>query len=133
MNQYYSWGYSFAMNVSGYQAYKKAQVQTADQGKLILMCYDGAINFLKQAKLNMQDNKESGTLLNKAQNIIWELTNSLNHDAGEIAYNLDALYNYMIRRIIDAEYQNSTDAIDEVIQHLCEIKESWETIILKTR
>jgi len=122
------------MNLSGYQAYKKVQVQTADHGKLILMCYDGAINFLNQAKFHMlkEDTSTQKIFLNKAQDILWELTSSLNFEAGELAYNLDALYNYMIRRIIDADHHNSSSAIDEVIGFLEELKESWEKIIQKS-
>ncbi len=123
------------MNMNGYQTYKKVQVQTADQGQLILMCYNGAITFLKQAKeaMNRQDHTNSNNLLGKAQSVLWELTNSLNYEAGEIAHNLDALYNYMIRRIIDADYNHNLDAIDEVVGHLSEIKDSWEHIIQKSR
>jgi flagellar protein FliS len=119
------------MNASGIQAYKKAQVGTADQGTLILMCYDGAITFIKKGKHAMlnKDPHSCNTHLGKAQNVLWELTNSLNLSAGQIAHNLEALYNYMIRRIIYAEYHNKPDALDEVITYLCELKESWEKII----
>ncbi|MCD6569237.1 MAG: flagellar export chaperone FliS [Deltaproteobacteria bacterium] len=121
------------MNLEGYQTYKKAQVQTADQGKLILMCYEGTINFLNQAKLHMleRDTTKQKFFLNKAQDVLWELTGSLNFEAGEIAYNLDALYNYMIRRIVDADYYDNPSVIDEIIGFLKEIKESWEKIIQK--
>ncbi|MEA2102738.1 MAG: flagellar export chaperone FliS [Thermodesulfobacteriota bacterium] len=123
------------MNVNGYQAYKKTQIQTADQGTLILMCYNGAITFLKQAKqaIENKDDKNRSTLFTKAQKVIWELNNSLNYEAGDVAYKLDALYHYMIRRIIEADYNENTEAIDEVVGHLEEIRESWETIIQKTR
>ncbi|MEA3223204.1 MAG: flagellar export chaperone FliS [Thermodesulfobacteriota bacterium] len=122
------------MNLSGYQEYKKVQVQTADQGKLILMCYDGAINFLNQAKFHMlkEDISTQKIFLNKAQDILWELTSSLNLEAGELAYNLDALYNYMIRRIIDADHHNSSSAIDEVVGFLEELRKSWGKIIQKS-
>ena len=121
------------INSIGYQAYKKTQIQTADQGRLILMCYDGAISFLKQAQKahGEKDDTTMGDFLTKAQNILWELTNGLNYEAGEIAYNLDALYNYMIRRIIDAQYLNKIEPLNEVINHLQELRESWQTIILK--
>jgi flagellar secretion chaperone FliS len=123
-----------SINTMGYEAYKKTQIQTADQGSLILICYDGAINFLKKAKKAQQDNDEQTriTSLNKAQGLLWELINGLNHDAGEIAYNLEALYNYMIRRIVDADYHKNLDALDEVVTYLQELKESWEKIIRKT-
>jgi flagellar secretion chaperone FliS len=121
------------INTNGYQAYKKTQIQTADQGKLILMCYDGAISFLMQARKAHEENKYQvrDNFFTKAQNIIWELDNSLNFEAGEIAYNLDSLYNYMIRRIIDSQYHNNDEAAKEVVHHLQELKEAWETIILK--
>jgi flagellar protein FliS len=97
------------------------------------MCYDGAISFLKQAKKahEEKDDTTMGDFLTKAQNVLWELTNGLNYEAGEIAYNLDALYNYMIRRIIDAQYLNKIEPVNEVINHLQELRESWQTIILK--
>lgn len=121
------------INTVGYQAYKKTQIQTADQGNLILMCYDGAISFIKQAVKAHDDNNDiaMGELLIKAQNILWELTGSLNYDAGEIAYSLDSLYNYMIRRIIDAQYNNTIEPLNEVADYLQELRESWQTIIQK--
>ncbi len=121
------------INSIGYQAYKKTQIQTADQGRLILMCYDGVISFLKQAQ-KAHEEKNFGTMsafLAKAQDVLWELTNGLNFEAGEIAYNLDALYNYMIRRIIDAQYHNNIEAVNEVINYIQELRESWQTIVLK--
>lgn len=121
-------------NMTGYEAYKKTQIQTADQGSLILMCYDGAINFLKKARKAQQENDEPSRVafLNKAQNILWELLNSLNMEAGEIAYNLESLYNYMIRRVVDAEYNKNLEALEEVVTYLEELRESWVKIIKKT-
>lgn len=122
------------INTAGYEAYKRTQVQTADQGSLIIMCYEGATTFLKKARQAQQDNNDQVRVdaLNKAQNILWELTNSLNFEAGELARNLEALYNYMIRRIVDAEYNKNIEAMDEVIGYLQELKGSWEKIIRKT-
>ncbi|MBN2298508.1 MAG: flagellar export chaperone FliS [Deltaproteobacteria bacterium] len=123
-----------SMNMAGYDAYKKTQVQTADQGALILMCYDGAITFLKKAKkaYNEKDHAQWSTFLNKAQNILWELLNSLNYDAGEIAYNLESLYNYMIRRIVDADYHKNIAAADEVLAYLNDLRDSWVKITKKS-
>jgi len=123
-----------SINSIGYQAYKKTQIQTADQGSLILICYDGAITLLKKAKKAQQDNDEETRMnsFTRAQGLIWELVNGLNYDAGEIAYNLETLYNYMIRRIIDADYHRNLEAVDEVVGYLQELRESWEKIIRKT-
>ncbi len=122
------------MNTAGYNAYKKTQVQTADQGALILMCYDGAITFIKKAKKAHSENNPAlfSTFLNKAQNILWELLSSLNYDAGEIAYNLESLYNYMIRRIVDADYHSTVAPADEVLTYLNDLRESWVKITNKS-
>ncbi len=121
------------INTVGYQAYKKTQIQTADQGNLILLCYDGAISSIKQAIKAHEDKNliAMGESLTKAQNILWELTNSLNFEAGEIAYNLDSLYKYMIRQIMDGQYHNTIKPLNEVVAYLQELKESWQTIIRK--
>jgi flagellar protein FliS len=121
------------INTVGYQAYKKIQVQTADQGNLILMCYDGAINFIMQAIKAHEDKNHAvmNELLTKAQNVLWELINGLNFEAGEIAYNLESLYNYMIRRLIDAQYHHTVEPANEVIGYLKELREAWQAIILK--
>jgi flagellar protein FliS len=122
-----------SINMAGYEAYKKTQIQTADQGNLILMCYDGTVNYLKKAKKAHEEKNLQAwsTFLSKAQNVLWELVNSLNFDAGEISYNLDALYNYMIRRIVDAEYNTNLDAVDEVIAYLEDMRETWSKIVKK--
>ncbi len=121
------------INTVGYQAYKKTQIQTADQGNLILLCYDGAISSIKQAIKAHEDKNDiaMGESLTKAQNILWELANSLNFEAGEIAYNLDSLYKYMIRQIMDGQYHNTIKPLNEVVAYLQELKESWQTIIRK--
>ena len=123
-----------SMNMAGYEAYRKTQVQTADQGSLILMCYDGAVGFLKKAKKAHEEKNTQlwTTFLSKTQNILWELINSLNYDTGEIAYNLESLYNYMIRRIADAEYHDNLEAVDEVIAYLSDMRETWEKIAKKS-
>jgi len=121
------------INTVGYQAYKKTQIQTADQGNLILMCYDGAISFIKQAIKAHDESNEAAMveLLTKAQTVLWELTNSLNLEAGEIAYHLNSLYNYMIRRLVDGQYHNSVEPLNEVVHYLQELRESWQAIIQK--
>jgi len=121
------------MNTLGYQAYKKIQIQTADQGSLILLCYDGAVNFISQAIKAHEENNftKMNELLTKAQNVLWELIRGLNFEAGDIAYNLDSLYNYMIRRLVDAQFHNTTEPAAEVINYLKELREAWRTIIVK--
>jgi flagellar protein FliS len=119
------------MYSNGIQSYRKTNVVTADPKRLVLMCYEGAIDSLKigKQKLAEKDYEAKGKALIKAKDIIYELKSSLNfEEGGTIATNLDSLYNYMLRRITEADLQNDVQAIDDVIGMLGELKSAWEEI-----
>ena len=85
-------------NTNPYNQYKQTQITTANQGKLIVMLYDGAIKFLNIALDNMSPKTYDVVNNNiiKAQDIITELLLSLNMDeGGEISQNLFNLYMYL--------------------------------------
>ena len=122
------------MYKNGIQSYRKTNVITSDPKKLVLMCYEGAIDNLKVAKQGImkKEYEEKGKALAKAQDIINELMNSLDFErGGAIATNLDSLYGYMIRRIIHASIADDINAIEEVIGMLSELKSAWEEIFYK--
>ena len=117
-----------------YNQYKQTEINTANQGKLIVMLYDGAIKFLKVALENM--NIKTYDVVNnniiKAQDIITELLLSLNmNDGGEIAKNLFNLYLYFKKRLLEANIQKNSEIIEDVIGHLAALRESWEKISSK--
>ena len=95
-----------------YNQYKKASIQTASQGKLILMMYDGAIKFINFAIENMPAKKYDvvNTNIIKAQDIITELMLALNMEVGgEIAKNLYSLYDYMNRRLVESNIKKNPE------------------------
>jgi len=107
---------------------------TADPRKLVMLCYEGAIDNLKIGKQRIaeEDFEARSKALDKAQDIISELLCSLNSEkGGSIAKGLDSLYNYMLRRIMHADLKNDVRAIDEVIGMLTELKTAWEEIFFK--
>ena len=113
------------------QAYKKAAVSTVDQGKLIVMLYDGAIKFLNQAieKMESGENYEAHTNLVRAKTIIAELLASLNMEkGGEIASNLQRLYTFMFNQLIDANLEKDATRVDHVVRLLKELRESWKAV-----
>lgn len=119
---------------NGIQSYRITNVITADPKKLVLMCYEGAIDSLKigKQKLIERDYEEKGSALAKAEDIINELLCSLDFEkGGAIARNLDSLYNYMLRRILHADVNKDISAIDEVIGMLNELRSAWEEIFCK--
>jgi flagellar secretion chaperone FliS len=116
---------------SPYNQYKLTEINTANQGKLIVMLYDGAIKFLKIAResLDYKTYDVVNTNIIKAQDIITELLLSLNmKDGGEISSNLFNLYLYFKKRLLEANIQKSPQIIEEVIVHLSTLRESWNKI-----
>ena len=119
------------MYSNGIQMYRKTNVVTADPKRLVLMCYEGAIDCLKigKQKLTENDYESKGKHIAKARDIIYELKASLNFEKGEtIAKNLDSLYNYMLRRIIEGDLTQDIQALEEVIGILEELKSAWDEI-----
>jgi len=122
------------MYSSGIQDYRRTSVVTADPKRLVLMCYEGAIDNLKigRQKIIEKDYEAKSKAFVKTQDIINELLCSLDFEkGGSIAKNLDSLYNYMLRRIIHADVNRDISAIEEVIGMLNELKSAWEDIFYK--
>jgi flagellar protein FliS len=123
------------MVTNPYDHYKRMQVETASQGRLIIMLYDGALRNLRNAQncIVHRDINGAHNLLIKTQEIIRELNITLNTDAGEIAYNLRNLYLYMLKLLVEANVTKDVEKIKEVIELLSILKEAWDTIILKNK
>jgi len=117
----------------GVNAYANVGLETgiasASPHKLIIMLYDGALVALLGAKANIAANNiaAKGSAISKAITIIDNgLRASLDKDAGgEIAANLDALYDYMSRRLLHANIKNDVGIIDEVHRLLSDLRGAW--------
>lgn len=122
-------------NSSAYNTYKQTAVETASPEKLIVMLYDGAIKFTNQAQAAMREGKieEANRALLKTQDIINELMGSLNFDTGEIARNLYNLYDYFRQRLIQANLKKDTEALDEIIDFLTEMRDTWVEAGIKAK
>jgi len=118
-----------------YDHYKRTQIGTASQGRLILMLYEGALKNLRcaQNSINHKDINGAHCMLMKTQDIIRELNNTLNMNVGEISQNLRNLYLYMLQRLIEANVAKDNKKVEEVIELLTTLKEAWDTIILKNK
>ena len=105
----------------------------ADKGlELILSMMKGAQDRIASARGHMErgESQQKGERLGKAMGLIDGLRGSLNIEAGgEIAGNLEALYEYMSRRLVEANASDSVEVLDEVAALLGEIREAWEEVI----
>ncbi|NLM46518.1 MAG: flagellar export chaperone FliS [Firmicutes bacterium] len=112
-----------------YQAYQQSMVGTVSQEQLVLMLYNGALRFLKQAQKGIMQHNIEQTHINliKAQNILSELMMNLDMSQGEIAANLYNLYDYMHRRLLDANIKKDMAPLEEVAGMLSELRDTWKT------
>lgn len=112
----------------------KAQVTEADPHRLIQMLMQGGLDRIAQAKGAMEREAfaEKGVLIGKAISIIGGLRDALDQDVGgELAVNLDRLYEYMTMRLFEASRHNDVDKLNEVGKLLSEIKLAWDQIAPK--
>ncbi len=109
----------------------QSAVMDASPHQLIAILINGALTRLTTAKGCMQrtDNAGKGEQLGKGMDIISGLQSSLDMQAGGVvSEKLDALYDYMMRRLMQASLSNDMDIVDEVIVLLREIKSGWDNI-----
>lgn len=116
--------------VNPYAQYRQVQVSTANQLKLIIMLYDGAIGFIRQAQEARQNGREEEAyrLTNRAQDIVFELWTTLNLEAGEVAGNLYRLYEYINGRLVTANIRKEAGPLVEAAELLSGLREAWRAL-----
>lgn len=121
---------------SGIQAYAQVGVESAvlsaSPHQLVMLLFDGALSAMKKAIILIEqgDIPGKGQAISKAINIISNgLQSGLNHEVGgDLAANLDSLYDYMTRRLLQANLHNDINAINEVVELLNNIADAWKEI-----
>ncbi|MBO9533284.1 MAG: flagellar export chaperone FliS [Solirubrobacteraceae bacterium] len=109
-------------------AYRESAVLTASPVQLVVMLYDGANRFLKQASVlyDQGDQIEAGQRLGRAQAIVEELLATLDLErGGDVAPRLQGIYVYCLREMSTARVEKSSARLAEVAGHLAELRESW--------
>ena len=126
--------YFVTAQTNAYNAYKQNSVTTASPGELTLMLYNGCLKFLGKAKVAIEERniQEKNTNLQKSQAIISELMSTLNMDI-EISKQMLPLYEYMNRRLIEANIKNDISIIEEVEGLVTEFRDTWKEVIKITR
>jgi flagellar protein FliS len=126
---------------NAYAAYQKTNVNTASQGRLVVLLYEGAVKHLKAAlnlfdmndKLKAGDIEQFGIHLQKTQAIITELQVSLDMEkGGDIARNLMSLYVYFNEELMDATISHNKQKIEFVLSKVDELADAWRSIANST-
>lgn len=117
-----------------YQSYQQNSVNTASPGELTLMLYNGCLKFIHQAKKAIEEKniEMKNTNIQKAQTIIQELMVTLNMDI-EVSKNMMSLYDFMNRRLMEANIKNDASILDEVEGLVTEFRDTWKEVIQVNR
>jgi flagellar protein FliS len=106
----------------------RGRVEGADPHQLTGMLFESLVERLNLARgaIDRKDVPAKGTNLSRAQAILAELRDSLNHDVGgSMSKRLDRLYDYMGRRLIDAQLKDDAAAVAEVLRLIQPIHSAW--------
>ena len=117
------------MNSSNaYSAYKNNSINYASKEQLLLMLLDGAVKFSKisrQAILD-KDIQKSHDNIRKTQDIFYELMITLDvNQAGEWGLQLMAIYEFIVRRLGEANIKKDAAVMDEVIPLIENVRDTW--------
>ena len=116
--------------------YQKTNVATSGKMDLIILCYETVIQHLHASKRYIEDGEyeKKAKALQKALDILNELQSCLSFDkGGQIAKNLDAIYTYITRRIVEGDVKKDLTAYDESIRILGVLKQGWDGIASKNK
>lgn len=120
------------INKAALQQYSTVQISTVDRGRLLVMLYDGCINFLKLSKegLENKDIPKFARFLSKSQAIISELMLTLDFEkGGEIAKDLDRIYDFALFYLTEANLEKNPEKISKVIGIISTIAEAYRDIV----
>jgi flagellar protein FliS len=112
------------------QAYRQSAVLSASPGELVVMLYDAARRFLRQASVAMSEGQveRAHNALRRAEMIIGHLDGTLDHDQGQISERLHAIYQFCLAHLNRGRMAQDKRMLDEVSNMLGELREAWAEI-----
>jgi flagellar protein FliS len=119
------------MSPANAERYRTQEIMTSTPCQLVVKLYDKAINSLMQAEdaVKRRDVKARHAANRKALDIISHLTNTLDMErGGEIARNLQRLYDFMCVRLVEVDLNNDAQAARDVIGLLQPLRASWQQL-----
>lgn len=111
-----------------YSKYLETQIMTASPGRLLIISYDAAIRFARLAaeSMNKHDLNEQNTNIRKVQDILLELSASLNPKVNaKLTDDLNAIYTWMFDQLTHANINDDQKALQNIIRLLSELRSTW--------
>lgn len=120
-----------AFAARGINTYRQAEVQSRTPLELVVMLYDGALRFTREAKeaIANGDIRRRSEAISRAMAIISELQSTLDMSAGgDIALSLDQLYGFVRDRLYDASFRQDARPLEEALTVLTSLRGAWSHI-----
>jgi len=106
----------------------EAQVLAATPMELVEMLFDAAVKSVVEARRHLAEGRipERGRAVTKTVEIMTELSRSLDHSVGgELSARLAGLYDYVARRVMEANYEQTDGGLAEAERLLRTVHEGW--------
>ena len=112
---------------NAYNQYKENSINTASPEELTLMLYNGLIKFIMRGidSIEKKNIEEANVNILRAQDIVQEFMNTLDMSY-EISKNLSLIYDYLYRRLIDANIAKDKEILEEVLGFAKVLRDTWE-------
>lgn len=122
------------MRQNPFAQYANNKVMMASPAELTLMLYEGAIKFCNIAIIGIEDGsiQKAHDNIVKAERIVQELKITLNHKY-PVAKDFENIYNYLIRRLHEANMRKDKAILEEVNTHLRSVRDTWKEVMRKCR
>jgi flagellar protein FliS len=118
----------------GANQYKQTSIKTANRGQLLIMLYEAAIRNIKKAieALEKKNLSEKGAAIGKAHDIIVDLLNTLDFEAGgDIARDLERLYNFMIEQLVKSNIENNKEPLLATQKLMENLLGAWREAVIQ--
>ncbi len=112
------------------QAYRQSAVLSASPGELVVMLYDAARRFLRQASVAMGEGQieRAHNSLRRAELIIAHLDGTLDHDQGQLPERLHSIYQFCLAHLNRGRMGQDVRMLEEVSNLLGELREAWAEV-----
>lgn len=113
--------------VASQQAYRRGERLAASPGQTIVLLYDGARRFLRQATMAMRagEVERAHKAMRRGEMIIGHLDGNLDYEQGAIADRLHAIYTFCMRHLNEARMGQDATKVEQIVDLLGELREAW--------
>ena len=117
-----------------YAAYANSKILTASPAELTLMLYEGAIKFTNIAivAIEKKDIQKAHDNIVKTERIILEFKSTLDPKY-PVAQDFERVYDYLLKRLRDANIKKDAQILEEVLVHLRSMRDTWKEVMKQTQ